>query len=341
MEPRLDAILKKVSRSFYLTLRAVPRRLREPLGLAYLFCRAADTIADTDLIPAAERLDLLSLFRDLFSRRPISGEPISEIRRRMISGCGSSGEQALLNHLEDGFRFFERLSEEDQNRIRFVVTAVTHGMEMDLSFFTSDPDGAVRALPSERELDRYCYCVAGAVGEFWTEMLTAHVPSSARWDRKRMSDLGVEFGKGLQMTNILRDIPADLTRGRCYLPETLLSKYGLAPHDLKDPASADRFRPLLSALVSSTQNYLSQGFRYIMSIPRRQVRLRLACLWQHLFAVKTLRRILDHPADLLSPGGSLKISRREVYTVMLLSTAMVYSNRLLTRYYSSLRREGI
>ena len=40
---------------------------------------------------------------------------------------------------------------------------------------------------------------------------------------------GVRFGKALQMTNVLRDVPADLASGRCYLPAAELAALGLAP----------------------------------------------------------------------------------------------------------------
>jgi farnesyl-diphosphate farnesyltransferase len=60
----LRAILKRVSRSFYLTLVVVPSSLRGPVGLAYLLARAADTIVDTRIIPRADRLHYLDLFRE-------------------------------------------------------------------------------------------------------------------------------------------------------------------------------------------------------------------------------------------------------------------------------------
>ena len=51
----LGSLLRQVSRSFYLSLAVLPRSLREPIGLAYLLARAADTIADTRLIPRDDR----------------------------------------------------------------------------------------------------------------------------------------------------------------------------------------------------------------------------------------------------------------------------------------------
>src|SRR5216117_3031821 len=52
----LGDLLRQVSRSFYLSLAILPRPLREPIGLAYLLARAADTVADTRLIVREDRV---------------------------------------------------------------------------------------------------------------------------------------------------------------------------------------------------------------------------------------------------------------------------------------------
>ena len=62
-ERLLTDLLKDVSRAFYLTLRVLPGGLREPIGLAYLLARAADTIADTTLVPTGQRMEHLLGFR--------------------------------------------------------------------------------------------------------------------------------------------------------------------------------------------------------------------------------------------------------------------------------------
>ncbi len=54
-----------------------------------------------------------------------------------------------------------------------------------------------------------------------------------------MAALGVRFGKALQFTNVLRDVPADLRISRCYLPESTLADVGLAPSDLLTPGKAE------------------------------------------------------------------------------------------------------
>ena len=61
-DAELLELLKGVSRSFYLTIRAMPPGLRRPIGLAYLLARASDTIADTAATPVAIRTECLRAF---------------------------------------------------------------------------------------------------------------------------------------------------------------------------------------------------------------------------------------------------------------------------------------
>ena len=58
------AILRSVSRSFYLSIRFLPRLLREPIALAYLLARATDTVADTTRVPGTVRIEVLKMFSD-------------------------------------------------------------------------------------------------------------------------------------------------------------------------------------------------------------------------------------------------------------------------------------
>ena len=131
----------------------------------------------------------------------------------------------------------EASPEDDRTRIQSVVVTLTRGMEMDLTTFPSEESGRVVALKGPDELDSYTYYVAGCVGEFWTAMTLAHTPPLKHWDAPHMSELGVRFGKALQLTNVLRDVPKDLRNGRCYLPESELVQVGLTPEELLDPST--------------------------------------------------------------------------------------------------------
>ena len=102
-------------------------------------------------------------------------------------------------------------------------------MQTDLTTFPPTESGAITALPTERDLHDYTYLIAGCVGEFWTQTLIAHTPVLSHWHSENMSALGVQFGIALQLTNILRDAPQDLRQGRCYLPQSQLTRARLSP----------------------------------------------------------------------------------------------------------------
>jgi len=152
-----------------------------------------------------------------------------------------------------------------------------------------------------------------------------------------MANIGVRFGKGLQLTNVLRDLASDLRRGRCYIPTAELEPTGLKPADLLDPATLPKFRPVLTRLLRIALEHLDQGWLYTMAIPRQEVRLRLACAWPILFAVKTLQRVSVSPS-LLDPEVTLKMTRGEVYRILALTTGTLGCGRLLTAYYGYLRK---
>jgi farnesyl-diphosphate farnesyltransferase len=187
------------------------------------------------------------------------------------------------------------------------------------------------------DLDRYTFYAAGCVGEFWTRLMCAHRAALRDWDVERMAQVGVRFGKGLQYTNVLRDIPADLRRGRCYIPTDLLDTVGLKPADLLDPAALAKFKPVLARLLRIALEHLDQGWLYTMAIPCREVRLRLACAWPILFAGKTLQRVSVSP-DLLSLDVTLKMTRGEIYRIMALTAGTLGCARTLIAYYGHLRK---
>ncbi len=331
----LCTLLKRVSRSFYLTLKVVPGDVRRPIGLAYLFARAADTIADTALIDRTDRLKHLEIFREVFREDKIGR--LLAIKEVLAERQQVAAERELLTRLDEGFSILHSLSPSDQSLVRDVVLTLTDGMAIDLATFPGEDEGRLVALQTRADLDRYTYYVAGCVGEFWTEIHMAHRPSLAGWDRETMRRRGVRFGKGLQMTNVLRDLPKDLRIGRCYLPRQELEALGLQPADLLDPTAVVKVKPLLHSLLALTLDHYQEGWAYTLQIPRHEVRMRLACVWPLFIGLKTLA-LLERSPNLLDPGVVIKTPRGAIYGMMARSLAMVGSDVALDRFYQRLRR---
>lgn len=329
----MTTLLKSVSRAFYLSLRVLPADLREPIGLAYLLARAADTIADTPLLPPERRLSHLRAFR-----ARLAGEDAADISSELNTAFANPAERALLQALPNAFALLESLTAFDRERTRAVVLTLTRGMEIDLTVFPSAECGKVTALKTRDQLDDYIYHIAGCVGEFWTEISMAHTPALGDWDGERMSALGVRFGSALQLTNILRDAPKDLRIGRCYLPQSELDRVSLRPADLLDERNAARARPLLAWGIRTALTDFAAAERYIIAIPRRCLRLRLAALWPVLIGLSTLA-LLARADNWLSPAAPIKTPRRSVYAIIAVSLICGRSNRLLALWIGRLRRQ--
>jgi farnesyl-diphosphate farnesyltransferase len=240
--------------------------------------------------------------------------------------------------LEDCLRLYEEFSLDDRERIQWLMSVLPNGMEMDLTRFPGESSGQLAALSTMDELDRYTYYVAGCVGEFWTRMVCAHRPLMAGWDVSKMSAIGVRLGKGLQLTNIVKDIARDLQRGRCYAPEALLAQEGLKPADLLEEKNMPRFKPVLNQLIELAMDHLDEGWIYTMSIPVSEIRQRLACMWPILLAGETLKRVKVAP-DLLNPHVNIKAPRSVVYRVMAITTLTGSNGFVATSYWDSLRNQ--
>jgi len=326
----LGPLLKGVSRSFYLTLRVLPVGMRDPIGLAYLLARAADTIADTSLIAPEQRLQLLLSLRDQINGVENDGALFQRMAAEVAGQQSQSDEKLLLESLGPALDVLKQLSEADRKAVREIVSTLTEGMEFDLRTFPDERSGRIAALREYCELDRYTYLVAGCVGEFWTTMTYAHMPGTLKERPDIMAARGVRFGKALQMTNVLRDCGKDLRIGRCYLPQKMLEQHGLSPEDLLLPANSPRARPLMVELLRKTLDHFREALDYTLAIPAFSVRLRLACLWPILIGLETLLLLVDNKAW-LDPQQVSKVRRNKVYEIIASSLLLVPSNALVRR----------
>lgn len=312
----LTSLLRDVSRSFYLTMRMLPGPVRRQISLAYLLARTTDTIADTELADVPTRLQSLAALRERILGRASGPLPLGQLGGQQ----GSPAERILLERSEESLRLLHDLDEADRRLVRNVLDVIISGQELDLQRFGAASADRILALETEEDLNDYTYRVAGCVGEFWTKMCAAHLWPAAEPDSEALTRKGVRFGKGLQLVNILRDLPQDLRKGRCYVPAQSLTAAGLAPRDLLSAQNEARFRPVGDQLIALAAGHLAAGWEYIGSLPKGQVRLRLGCAWPVLIGVRTLR-LLRHE-NMLDATRRLKVSRPEVRHLMLRSVLL-------------------
>ena len=301
----IDAILEGTSRSFYLSLKELPRPIRKQVSLLYLLARTSDTIADSERGDISRRLDALASFNDFCmnnSANPPVLNDISILQR-------NESELLLLEKVEKIVSILGEFSESDVEYIRKCLDIIISGQILDLERFSSET-GKIIAIHTERELDDYAYRVAGSVGEFWTRMALQHLFEVDGESEQILFDRGIKFGKALQMINILRDIPADLSLGRCYIPSSSLADLGLKPRDLLDKSNMDIFRPLYNKYLDLTDLYFESAVDYIEKIPHRQFRFRGACMLPVIIGKRTSSLLRD--GNVLDSENRIKIDRSEI-----------------------------
>jgi len=341
----LRKLLRRVSRSFYLTISMLPQRIRPQIGIAYLLARATDTIADTQLVPVKRRLDALRDLRETILEsaqgrtRPVPAFGDLAAAVQAPAGQGASGERDLLLSLDKVLGLLRAFSPEDCRLLHNVLVTIISGQELDLERFGNASGERIAALQSQAELDDYTYRVAGCVGEFWTKICRAHLFPTARLEDEFLLENGVRFGKGLQLVNILRDLPGDLRHGRCYLPLEQLAQHALVPEALLQPASMNVFRPLYDVYLELAEGHLAAGWAYTNALPLSQMRVRLSCAWPILIGIRTLARLRTR--NVLDERNRIKISRSEIRRLILRSVVCYPAPAKWSRLIQEVRQKEL
>jgi farnesyl-diphosphate farnesyltransferase len=311
------AVLRSVSRSFYLSIRFLPTQLREPIALAYLLARTTDTVADTSQISGPMRMETLKLL-SAGIQGTASRDAVAELVAGFVPLQENTSERQLLESLPDCLAWLDRMAHADRNDIRLVLEEITRGQMLDLQRF-DDPD-EIRALGTAADLDEYTYLIAGCVGEFWTQLCFRHVRNFANRSQDEMLPLGKRYGMALQLINVLRDAGSDLRVGRCYFPEHELTAAYLTPSQiLAEPA---KFQPVYRRWLEKARAGLESGVEYSRAINNRRVRA--ATVLPALIGARTLA-LLD-AAGPVALQRNVKVRRREV-RAMTLSLAVTLVSR--------------
>jgi len=261
-------------------------------------------------LPVAQRLAALHKLRERILGQTSAPLNFGELARQQ----GAPAERLLLEKTEAGLAGLGTLSPADLKLVREVLATITSGQELDLRRFADASHEKIVALETAAELDDYTHRVAGCVGEFWTKICRAHLFPAAKLDEKQFITDGIRFGKGLQLVNILRDLPADLKAGRCYLPLERLEPLHLPPETLLSPANEQKFLPLFREHLDQAEAQLAAGWRYVNTLPFGQFRVRLACAWPILIGMRTIEKL--RAANVIELQQRVKVSRGEVRGIL-------------------------
>jgi len=292
----LDELLVKASRTFALTIPLLDEPLRRAMSLAYLLMRNADTLEDAFRVPRERRTQGLLRFVDLVERR--DAETAREWVKEWESEAGFDDPDHHQVLLETP-RLIRDLSELSPPAADIVGKHVVRVATRMARWVARHDDEGRLTLRTVRELDDYCYAVAGIVGEMVTELVGLHAQELPLSKLLFLRSVAVDFGAGLQLTNIVKDSWRDAQEGRHYVPTDFLPGEG--------GVSPERLRPIILLALAR----LDQGIEYTCALPREERGGRLFCLLPLVLAAATLRET-DARAPQLWSGVDVKVSRAEV-----------------------------
>ena len=312
-------MLEGVSRTFALTIPQLPAALYRVVSNAYLLCRIVDTIEDEPLLDGARK----NYFCQQFLRALDGGKNAALFARQLCASLSkqtSPAEHELIRNAHRVIQITRSFSAAQREALQHCVRTMAQGMTQ---FQLRNEKHGLQTL---EDLDRYCYYVAGVVGQMLTSLFCLHSPEIAK-RRDPLMGLAISFGQGLQMTNILKDVWEDYRIGACWLPREIFAEEGLDLRDLTRAGKREEFQRGVQRLIGIAHGHLKNALTYTLLIPGQEVGIRNFCLWAIGFALLTLRKInknLDY-----TDGSQVKISRLSVKGTVLMSRLAVQNDGLL------------
>ena len=305
--------LKNVSRTFALTIPMLPDALVDYISNAYLLCRIADTVEDDPKAAVDKKISWLKSF-SLFCKEGFNDEmELLKLHKQAVDLVHDGAVEKEFDLISDMPAVVKRTLTypvKIKNILSRGVSILSLGMSRSL-------EGT--EIKDLNDVDHYCYYVAGVVGELLAALFYEH---NHDIDRKELMALSVSFGEGLQLTNILKDRLVDKERDACFLP---IAKDGSNAADVS------------REYISICQGHLDDALSFILMIPTKESGIRLFCLLNIAMATATLKLLSE--AD-VAKDRNVKISRRTVKILYILSK-MVVKNNILTRMFFSYISRGV
>lgn len=319
-------LLAKVSRTFALTIPALPDRLEQVVGNAYLLCRIIDTIEDASVLDSATQAEYFQQFTQIVKGHGDASEFARAVAPSLAEHA-SADERRLIEQTPRITAITAHFNPEERSALADCVAIMGRGMAK------FQRKKSLSGLDDMAEHAEYCYVVAGCVGEMLTRLFLVHAPELAP-HRSELLRLSVSFGQCLQMTNILKDFWEDRDTGVCWLPRDMFREEGIDPATVApgDPGFARVYRRLVGIAHACDDEALA----YVLMLPERETELRNFCLWALYMAVLTQRKLLAHPE--FGSSQDVKISRRSVQLSVAWSRLAAGQNSALKGSFALLER---
>ena len=275
--------------SFYYSFLVLPPRKRRAIIAVWDFCRAVDDAVD-EVVPEAQWQGGLGAEARAVATRQLAGWR-AEVDA-LYAGTPRTTQGAALQPFVREFRLPREQFE-----------ALIDGVEMDIE---------ETRYPTFAALAEYCRRVASAVGLICVEIF--------EYRDARTREYATHLGMALQLTNIVRDIAADLRRGRVYLPGEDLARFGVTEAALRAGVVTPAVRALLEFQCNRAREYYQ---RAAAALPRRDARSLVAAEIMGAIYFAILQRIERAGYDVFSRRIRVPRPHRAVIALRTLARTMV------------------
>jgi len=302
--------LLEVSRTFAIPIGMLREPLEKAVTTGYLLCRIVDTVEDeADLAPPVRDALYAAFLEVLEQGAPARHFAAAFGQALPVDAETDTADRRLARAMPLVMDVFHGLPESHRTTLRRWVGEMARGMAI-YSRRQPAADGIV-ALSTLADLERYCYFVAGTVGHLLTELFVDTLGPTVAPRRAMLSAFAEEFGLGLQLVNIVKDVTDDLPRGWCFVPRAACAAVGIGPADLVDPRARAQAHAAMAPVLARAEGALEGALSYTLAIPPSAPDVRLFCLLPLWMAAGTLALARGND-DLFTPGRPVKLSREEV-----------------------------
>ncbi len=330
-----DLWVKKVSRTFALSIKILPGDLRAYIGHSYLICRLLDSLEDAPDLPVSRKHEALDIAKEAINSPDALKKSSSYLAELAAQSDIAPWEKELLIHSEELFQCLETFPRDIRKSIRTWTCEMADGMKK-YAFGIDKPEVQLASL---HELDDYTYYVAGTVGKLLSEMFGREKYKIPAAQLEIMDKNAISFGKGLQLVNIIKDSRADIEDGRCFLPKELFDKYETSIEAFLQVRDHAKIKGIFKELIGNAETHLKNAISYINVIPGARWRIRLGCIWPVVLAYKTLWGLERNLDQFIKGSSTFKIKKKEVKGVLLSSLWAGVSNRYFNRYLKKIEKE--
>jgi len=318
-------ILPKVSRTFALNITQLEGDIFKTVLLGYLLFRIADTFEDTMYQDEQEKIADLRDFSAIFRGNKEVSQRLKLYESLKFRWRESSYEKDLIENGHIVLRCYFDIPDTHRRIIDPLIVKTSEGMA-GFQKRKLQSKSKIFQLRDIKELEDYCYCVAGIVGVMLTRLFCQRKGIEER--RSELENFQIPFGIALQLINIIKDYRKDIARGWCYIPLTITERYQIEINRI-DTLSIKQRQGIIKSMIPLIVTYLDSTLSYIKLLPLGERSIRMFCIIPFILGYRTLRKIVQMEGD--------KITREEVAFILDKSTTYAQSNSSLEEDYLGIR----